>query len=545
MSPRLAIHLAAASLSAVILAPLAAPGYVLSYDMNFVPRQWHTLDLIAPVDGAPRAVPIDAVISTLNVLVPGCLLQRVILVAIIWAGVVGAARLVPSSRTAIKILAGVVYVWSPFLAERLLFGHWALLLAYAALPWLISATWEARQGRRQALPKVLLAAGICCLTPTGGVIAFSVCLVMLIGLPWRPLSTVLIGLLVLNSPWLVAAAVTRSDMRTSPFGITAFSPRSENWAGPVISLLGTGGIWNGEATPASRASALIPLATVVLLTVAWAGYRLLADRQPDARRLLIVGAAGLFAAILSTIPAAQPGLSWLVEHAPGAGIVRDSQKFLMPFALLLATCFALGIERLAGRLSREAGAALVAAGLLLPVVAMPDLAFGGAGALRPVTYPADWKTIAELVRADPGRMLSLPLAEYRSYPWNRGRTVLDPSPRFFPVPVLVDDTLRVDGQVIAGESREARQIKALVGNGEPLSETSFRWIMIQGPADSVSPASLAGLEPVHSGQDLSLYRNPSPTAPDHDTSRQLAIIVAMCCASLLYVGTGTYFWRTR
>ncbi len=139
MRDRLALHTTAASIAALVLAPLARPGYVLSYDMNFVPRQPLRLDLIAPVGPAPRAVPLDAAVSLLNLAMPGWLLQRLALVAIIWAAVVGAGRLVPTDRLAVRLIAAVGYGWTPFLAERLLLGQWGLLIAYAAMPWLVIA----------------------------------------------------------------------------------------------------------------------------------------------------------------------------------------------------------------------------------------------------------------------------------------------------------------------------------------------------------------------------------------------------------------------
>ena len=47
----------------------------------------------------------------------------------------GAARLVPSRLPAARAAAAALYAWNPFLYERLLMGHWGLLVSYAALPW--------------------------------------------------------------------------------------------------------------------------------------------------------------------------------------------------------------------------------------------------------------------------------------------------------------------------------------------------------------------------------------------------------------------------
>src|SRR5688572_621569 len=92
------VHVTAALLVVAVLGPFAWPGYVLSYDMVFVPRQHLSWSLIAPVDALPRAVPLDAAVALLNLAVPGWLLQRIALVGLVYAAAVGAARLVPGAR---------------------------------------------------------------------------------------------------------------------------------------------------------------------------------------------------------------------------------------------------------------------------------------------------------------------------------------------------------------------------------------------------------------------------------------------------------------
>src|SRR5687767_6796893 len=119
----------------LVTAPALGPGFVLLRDMVFVPRQ--DLDLAALGLGGtlPRAVPIDSVMALLTAVVPGHLVQKAVLVGIVLAAVLGAARLVPAGpdgrRGLAGAVAGLVYGWSPYLAERLLMGHWTLLLAYA------------------------------------------------------------------------------------------------------------------------------------------------------------------------------------------------------------------------------------------------------------------------------------------------------------------------------------------------------------------------------------------------------------------------------
>lgn len=533
---RLAPHAVAGAITAIILAPLAKSGYVLSYDMNFVPDQPMRLDLLAPIDSAPRAVPLDAAVSLLNLAIPGWLLQRLVLAAIIWVAFVGAARLVPTERLSVRLLAGVVYTWSPFLAERLLLGQWALLVTYAALPWLILAALRFRAGDWAALPPLALAAGLSALTPTGGLLAAVIGVVMVIGLPWQRWLAVMATLAVLNSPWVVAS-LTAPGAHSDPSGVAAFAARSENWAGAFVALLGTGGLWNKDTTPASRSSPLVPLVTLFLLFLAFAGYRAVARKIGG--RPIIVALAGLVIAALSTVPGGQSALEWLVGNVPGAGLLRDSQKFVLPYALALALCVAVGVERLTDRLPREAARVVLIGMPLMVLVSLPDLAFGGLGALRPVGYPADWLEVNRVVSADPGLMLSLPLSEYRTYPWNGGRVVLDPAPRYFDVPVLADDTLVVGDLAVQGENVRLEPVRAWLA-GKSQIPTDVRWVLVQhrGRADVVPAERLEGLQRVLDGSDLALYRNPAAIPSNVDLGRRLPVIAAEIAALLLLISAG-------
>ena len=163
-------------LCVLVLGPALGAGYVLSYDMVFVPDpsfSWNQLGLGADL---PRAVPLDAVTTAASALVPAQLLQKLVLIVALVAAGVGAARLVPTSSVAVRLVAVTVAVWNPYVAERLVLGHWGLLLAYGALPWLVAAVRRQRAGPG-ATAGVVLLLGACALTPTGGLLSLAVLLV--------------------------------------------------------------------------------------------------------------------------------------------------------------------------------------------------------------------------------------------------------------------------------------------------------------------------------------------------------------------------------
>ncbi|MFF0367928.1 hypothetical protein [Micromonospora sp. NPDC005087] len=539
MRERLVPHGVAAAVTAVVLAPLLLPGYVLRYDMVFVPRQALGWEVIAPASALPRAVPQDAVVALANQLVPGWLLQRLVLVAILYLAALGAARLVPTERVAVRVVAALGYAWTPYLAERLLVGQWGLLVAYAALPWLVRAAIGVRTGRPGALPRLLLAAAASALTPSGGVIALVAIAVLLPGRypgAARAASTALGATVLLNAPWLVAGFASTGSGKSDPAGVLAFAARAENWAGPLVALAGTGGIWNGQTTPASRGALLVPLVTVLVLAVAGFGVPLLRRRWPApvTGRLGLLAVGSWLVAALGALPGGADLLGWLVATLPGAGLVRDGQKLLIPYALALAVAAAVGAERLADRLAARfdpaTGRVLLVGAALLPVALLPDLAFGAAGRLRPVAWPADWTKVARLVEQRPGEVISLPFQEYQRYGWNRDQVVIDPAPRYLGVPVLIDDTLRVGGLAVAGEDPRAERVRELLDAGTPVSAAGARWVLVQRAAGPPPPpTALAGLRIVHDGPELTLYENPRwspPPAPTRPGPVGLAHLLA-------------------
>jgi hypothetical protein len=543
-------HAVAAVVTAVVLAPLALPGYALRYDMVFVPRQPLSWEMIAPATALPRAVPLDALVSLANLAVPGWLLQRIALVAVVYLAALGAARLVPTGRTGTRVVAALAYAWTPFLAERLLLGQWALLLAYAALPWLVAAARDLRAGRPGALPRLAIAAVPTVVTPTGGLIAL-VTVAVLLPLRSRATAVALAVVAGLNAPWLVAALTSAAGGRSDPAGVAAFAARAENWAGSWMALAGTGGIWNAQTVPGSRTSPLVPVVTVLLLAVAVVGLLELRRRWPGGAGRLIVLAAGAFLlAAAGTAPGA-PALEWLVGHVPGAGLLRDGQKFLIPYALALALGFALGAERLAGRLARRfdptAGRVLLAAAMLLPIVLLPDLALGGAGALRPVRYPADWDAVAERVAADPGEVLSLPYEGYQRYAWARGVVVRDPAPRYLDAPVLMNDALRVGTVTVDGESPRVARARDHLAAGRPAAELGVRWVLVRRGAIGEPPASvLTGLRLAYDGPYLRLWENPSaPAAGPPAAGRRVPALVAHLVAATIMIFAVVALLRTR
>lgn len=518
--PRATDGLVAVLVSLTILGPLLfRDGFVLVGDMVFVPDQPWKDAWTGGDGGVPRAVPSDAWVALLDSLVPGALLQRAVLTATLVAAGAGAGWLLRDLSGPARLAGVVLYVWNPYVLERLAIGHWALLCGYAALPWVAAAVVDLRRG---VGPKAwaLLAVGLAVAgwsSPTGGVLAVAVAVVLLTP-RWATCVRALVIGLVVNLPWLLPAFLNGADqLAPDPFGVAAFAARDDTGLGVVGSLLTFGGIWKASIVPDTRGEWLFVVAGVLVVVGAVGGLwlRRRTPVLPLGPALALAGGSILLAALGGLEPT-RPLAEWVVEHVPGGGLVRDGQKWVAAWVLVAVTGFAGLVEVVAGLRSRVGGHARVwaVALVLLPVAALPSLAFGVRGFLASEPYPADWYELrAEMHELDMSDdlVVTLPFSTYRRFDWNR-RTVLDPAPRFFPGRFVTEDALTVPEGVVGGESALAARIRAASNAdelGRILSEAGVRWALVHL---STEPAVLpAGAVEVAGGGQVTLLELAAPT----------------------------------
>lgn len=517
------LWLSSAGLSFVILAPIFRPGYLLIRDMVSTPRSYPTDTALGLGDSAPRAVPQDWSIALLSQVVDGGVVVKLLtLLALVLAGA-GYGRLtrlvLPAAGTPGMLAAVAITIWNPFVAERLLQGQWSLLFGYAALGWIIVGAVHIRRDgtftQWSMLTGWLAAAGF---TPTGSLLVFFTLLAILIvpALVDGRIRTAALGVgvwLLSALPWITAALVGGGAATADSASVAVFAARAEPLLGTVGSLLGLGGIWNADAVPASRTSGWALVATVLLLVVVAAGLPTLYRRR---RNLVITGAAwlGLVAIILAAAAATPPGLAvleWIVDAVPGAGLLRDTQKWVALAAPLYALAAAAAVQMLR-RWVPAAFAAVVTIALI--IVPLPDLAWGVGNTLTPSTYPDDWKKVAEIIPAGEGDVLLIPTGMNRQYGFT-GHVSLDPTPRLLRADVLETGELLIGGRSVdVTDSRATRAEAALLADASPasLADLGVGWILVEDDAATTENASrtFTQLDEVFTGDDLRVYRVDEP-----------------------------------
>jgi hypothetical protein len=483
-------------LGLLALGPGLRRGFLLSYDMVFVPREPFAAAM--PGLAPPRAVPSDLVVAAASRVVPGDIAQKLVLLAIFMLGCAGVAALLDTEPLLARLAGGVFYVWNPYVAERLIIGQWALLLGYAGLPWVLKAVLSPDEVRWRWTARLcfsLLPAVI------GGFAAMTITALVLVPavLFTRSARRAGIALAVLAAgclPWLIPSL--QHTVYVDPRGVAAFAARADTPFGSAGSLLMLGGAWNAQTVPAGYGGAWSALWLAVVI-VALLGYLLSVRHSPPGgsggvvppgqHRWPGLGVAALAGLLIACIGVTAPGRDLLraVTGAwPGAAVLRDAQQFVAPLALAEAAGFGVvvaramnpgsfGTNRMRAPTSGldRTGVALAVLALLAPVLLLPGLAWGAAGRLRPAWYPAGWLAAGRVIDASPARgaVLLLPWETYRRPAWNHGEAVFDPWSKLLARPVIWNDGTQVGDIGLTPDDPRARRLDGAIRRGGPLTAT--------------------------------------------------------------------------
>jgi hypothetical protein len=542
----------ALALALLVVAPLISPGYLLLRDAVSTPRSYlsdSALGLVA----APRATPQDFAVALASHAIDGGIVVKALLVAGLWLAGWGASRLVavvvPEAGAGGRFVAITLAIWNPYVGERLLQGHWSLLLGYGCLPWVATTMLRLRSASTGlfGLAFWLALAG---LTPTGLILAATVGLVCIAvpvsgaGAPmprWLCAAVTLAGAVVAALPWLTAAAMGLSSadgIWTPTPNVAAFAPRAEPGLGTLGSLASLGGIWNSEAVPPSRATLFALVSAGVLLVVVVIGLPTVLRRRAALPLLLLAAASVLIPAALAT----GPGLAALhavVQAVPGLGVLRDGQKWVA-LALPGYALAGAGTVSALRRWLRPAVTALVCCAALL--VCLPDLAWGVGGKVASVHYPGDWATVASLINRDPEPVVVLPADTMRRFAWSGPAPVLDPLPRWVRANVLITGDLIISGVTVPGEGNRAHQVqRLLLAGADPVAvrRAGVGWLVVEegSPGDMGSAArTFAHLPVAYRGRDLTLYRVGGTSTGVPADHRLVAVIAHLVWLEMLIVG---------
>ncbi|MDG4778122.1 hypothetical protein O7614_00470 [Micromonospora sp. WMMD961] len=478
-----------------ILGPVLRRGYLLRYDLVFVPDPPFGATVWGSGSELPRAVPSELLAVGLSQLLPADLAEKALLAGCLALAAVGAARLAPVGHPLARVAAGLGYVWNPWVYGRLHLGQWAVTAGYAALPW--AYAWVLGVLRRRAdgtdppegagpSRRSAVAGGLAVVLGGPAMVSAAVLTcapALALARQWRAVVAGAATLAGLTAPWLLALTQRGGGIDLDERGVAAFAARADTPLGVLGSVVTLGGVWSRHAVPVGRDQWPVALLALTLAAAAVWGFGLTRRRWPSAAWWgLLVGA--VLGTVIAVVPALPGGTRWvtaLVEHVPLVGSVRDSTRLLAPLALLQAV----GLGMLVESVIRTGARALTPLVAFAPVLLLPGLAWGLSGQLDTVRYPAEWAEVRAVVNRDPagGSLVSLPWSSFRAYRWAGNVPVLDPAARAFRRPVIGDQDVLVGRDRIRGESREADRVAAvLAAPGDPgpaLRRLGVRYVLIQ------------------------------------------------------------------
>jgi hypothetical protein len=530
------VGIAAIVLGLAVVLPLLAPGFVLRYDMVFVPRPHFTANLLGLSRQLPRSVPSALLVAVLSRALTGQVVEKLVFLGIFAGAAYGAARLVPSSRQTARVAGGILYAWNPLTYERLLLGQWALLLGYAVLPWIAWTSLSLRRGQPRAKWALILAlAAAVAASPYTGVFGALLALAIVLTPPWPSIRTrqiwanagVVLGAgLAVNLPWLVPALLHGPVASRPAVAVALFRSRSDSPLGTIGSLVSLGGTWRTDLAPLGRATVAWIPAFVLVATLTVVGWRTLASRWPTGARngLLVFAALGLALAAAPSFSALRPALAWAEHALPGGGLLRDAQKFVMPLALAEAVGFGLGVERILDASRAVKGRpppwAIKVVLIALPIALAPTLVWGATGHLVTASYPPSWSRVQHITSVDPepGAILVLPWQAYMPFGWNEEMPVLQPARLFFSREVVSSTALRVGRVALPEEDAWSTRAAGPATDdgrlGPRLASLGVRYVLLFKDAEWRPLLSkVMGLRSVLDAPDLSLFVSPTVARP--------------------------------
>jgi len=541
-------------LALLVVGPLLSPGYLLLRDAVSTPRSYLS-DTALGLTSAPRATPQDFAVALASHPLDGGVVVKALLVLGLWLAGWGAAGLaaaaLPCAGVPGQFVASTLAIWNPYVAERLLQGHWSLLVGYGCLPWVASTMLRLRTATGARWPTFCGLAfwvALAGLTPTGLLMAATVALVCVAvpgsGTPrWVCAALTLGAAVVAALPWLTASALGGSltaHTAANALGVSAFAPRAEPGLGTLGSLASLGGIWNGEAVPTSRTTLFAASSAVVLLGVVVAGLPTVA-RHPVLLPLLSLATVSV---LVPAALATGPGLHLLrvvVDAVPGFGVLRDGQKWVALAVPGYTLAGAGAVVTLRRWLKLRSSAAPALACCLALIFALPDLVWGVWGQLAPVHYPRGWPAVAAAINAQPKTVAVLPAGTMRLYSWSGRAPVLEPLPRWVRADVLSTGDLSVSGVVVPGEGNHARGVQDLLLTGpDPaaLAAAGVGWLVVESDTAGdmgAAARTLDALTPVYRDRDVALYRIGGDTRGVSTARRTATVIAHLAWLAMLMV----------
>jgi hypothetical protein len=450
-----------AAMALLVMGPMLMRGFVLTLDMVFTPK--------LPVPhGSSNAFVWQWALHIINFVFPGQVIEKSVIFVILLLCGIGMHRLVETKSQWPRYFAGLFYTINPFTYERWMAGQYLVLFGYALLPFLVKAlvSLYSSPSRRNTLRVVLWFTAIALVSVhflvLGALLAVIMFVVYMLAHPskenyyrdmWRSGGLIVLGVVVLNSYWLIGvlnghSPISQTIDSIGNVDLSAFTTAYNVHAGLFFNVLSMYGFWLERFGRYAMPNHILILwyggfALIAVLVVSGA-WKLKLQKSLLAVSLAIAAVIGLVMALGVEAPFTGSLTRWVITHVPLMKGFREPEKFSALLVLAYAYFAAWGLQGILDWIPAKAEAArewICYAALLLPLVYVSTMAFGFVNQLKPVNYPASWYSFNKQLQKDPptGKLLFLPWHEYMSYDFTP-RIIANPAPDFFYTAQVISGT---------------------------------------------------------------------------------------------------------
>lgn len=542
-----------ALLTLLIIGPWLRPGYIFGTDFPG-PRYFRFPDSLTSYAA------LQATLAVAASVIPGEVVGKLVVFACIFTAGLTAYLAVPIRGFLPKAAASAIYVFNPFVYDRLAYGQLTVLAGYAVLPWMAASVRAVLLGPSVVRSVVLAVAmtviaaldihlafvaallavslvishalferhGLWYWARAGACLVLATVVAILASLYW------LVPLLTGNGP----EAATLKSIGVSD--LNAFRTNSDPRLGLFPNVFALYGFWaesTGRFTSMKQFAPIWPLVLVVLLAlcVVAIGVAIRGSKHVSSESLrpwvLGLTIASVVAAALDAgvaDPHVATVVHWLNWAFPPYRGMRDSAKWAALIALLYSQLVPIAVATLLGSLNQRIkpghGRELALACVMALVLALPlyygnGLLYGMHGQIQASAYPPGWYAVDRILVADPnpGRAVFLPWHGYMglSFVRNANPVVGSPAPFFFSIPTVVSHDLEIPGIAPPSDPDEVA-MSGLVATGDQgnwasgLATRHIKYLILARELDWQKYGYLNGqpnLEKVGDYGALILYRN--------------------------------------
>ncbi len=522
------------AIALAVMLPLLGAGYIQTLDMPWGPH-------LVPVDATKYTYPLHVVIDSLSQLVPGWVVQKIILLGVIIGAGLGAflltKQLRPKQVEWVYYFAGLLYVFNPFFYTRLIAGQWLVLLGYALLPWAIRSVYIfiASPKFKTAWPVAIwmAAIGLTSIHTIGIALLASLTLVIYAGrtqwqekLKW----TTLIGLswLAINSIWLTPlllghSSVTAEILNFSTSEMNAFATHGTILNSPPLSAALLTGFWADSFNRYILPSQL-PIwwlgAAIIAGVIITGIVETIKKRDKLGIALLATGILAWLLGIGVAWVVSKPLTELLIWLLPYYNGYREPQKWLMLLTLVYCYFAAVGAQQIYQLLQSQRSTwthyATISLIFAAPLLFAATLPWGAANQLHASSYPDEWQSARSYLDTHTDKhtqVIVLPWHMYLPVSFTQ-RVVANPAGYYFNQKMITGNNYELPGVAPQNQTALTTYINRNTPYGRSdfsseLQEHNIHYVLLLKEADWRDYAWLAdqsNLQPVVTNEKLILYK---------------------------------------